>query len=256
MDGTRDIRGTPCGEGRPAPTRRGFLAGAWAAVPVLFAVGPFGVIFGTVAMEAGFDLIQTMSMTVLVIAGASQIASIQVLSDQGSALVAILTGAVVNLRMAMYSASIAVHWRGLPMLWRVAAAFFLHDQTFALSLTRYRARPDESLSDRVGFYFGIGIATVTVWIACTYLGAVVGSRIPPGWGVEFAAPATFVAVVAPMIRGTANVVAAVVAAILSVVLAGLPGGLGLIAATSAGIASGMAATRIWPPHPPGGPGHG
>ena len=254
MAGAGDI--AEGGRATGAPSRRGFLAGAWAAVPVLFAVGPFGIIFGTIATEAGFDLVQTMTMTALVIAGASQIAAIQVLADEGSALLAIFTGAVVNLRMAMYSASIAVHWEGAPMLWRVPAAFFLHDQTFALSLARYRARPGEPLSDRLGFYFGIGIATVTVWIACSYLGAVVGSRIPSGWGVEFAAPATFVAVVAPMLRGTPTIAAAVTSAVLAVALAGLPGGLGLVAATTGGIAAGMAAARIRPPHPPGGPGDG
>lgn len=225
------------------PSRRGFLAGAWASVPVLFVLVPFGLIFGTVATEAGLDLTQTMAMTSLVIAGAAQLASLQVLVDGAGPLAAILTGTIVNLRMAMYSASLAVHWRELSMLWRVPAAFFLHDQSFAISLSRYKARPDEPLGDRVGFYFGIGATTVVFWIAATFAGALIGSRIPPGWGVEFAAPAVFIAVAAPMIRGTANVVAALVAATLAVLFHGLPGGLGLLAASACGIAAGMAARR-------------
>jgi len=228
---------------RVTPSRRGLLAGAWASLPVLLAVAPFGLIFGTLATEAGFDLLQTMTFTTMVVAGASQLAALQLLSDGAPALLAVLTGAVVNLRMAMYSAAIAVHWQGLGMAWRIPAAFFLHDQAFALSIARYRARPDESVADRAGYFFGIGITTVTVWIACSWLGAEIGARIPPGWGLGFAAPVCFIAVVAPMIRGTANVVAAVVSAVLAVVLTGLPGGTGLIVATAGGIAAGMATAR-------------
>ncbi|MCL5778182.1 AzlC family ABC transporter permease [Limibaculum sp. FT325] len=226
-----------------SPSRRGFLAGVWAALPVLLAVAPFGLIFGTLAAEAGFDLAQTMAFTSLVVAGASQLAALQLLSDGAPAIVAIITGAVVNLRMAMYSAAIAVHWQGLGMAWRIPAAFFLHDQAFALSLNRYRAHPGESVADRAGFYFGIGATTVTVWIAASWLGAEIGARIPEGWGLDFAAPACFIGVAAPMIRGTANVVAALTASVLAVLLAGLPGGAGLLVAAAAGIAAGMAAGR-------------
>lgn len=226
-----------------SPSRRGLIAGCWAALPVLLAVAPFGLIFGTLATEAGFGLVQTMAFTSLVVAGASQLAALQLLSDGAPALVAIIAGAVVNLRMAMYSAAIAVHWQGLRMAWRIPAAFFLHDQAFALSLNRYRARPDESVADRAGFYFGIGVTTVTVWIGASWLGAEIGTRIPAGWGLDFAAPACFIGVAAPMIRGTANVVAALTAGTLAVVLAGLPGGTGLIVAAAAGIAAGMIAGR-------------
>lgn len=228
---------------RVTPSRRGFIAGVWASLPVLLAVAPFGLIFGTLAAEAGFDLLQTMTFTSLVVAGASQLASLQLLSDGAPALIAVLTGAVVNLRMAMYSASIAVHWQGLGMAWRIPAAFFLHDQAFALSIARYRARPEESVADRAGFFFGIGVTTVSVWIACSWLGAEIGTRIPAGWGLDFAAPVCFIAVVAPMIRGTANVVAALTSAALAIAFAGLPGGTGLIVAAAAGIAAGMATAR-------------
>ena len=225
------------------PTRRGILAGIWVSLPVLLAVGPFGIIFGTLATEVGLSLDQTMVFTTLVVAGASQLAALQLMADGAPALIAILTGTVINLRMAMYSAAIAMHWRGLTMAWRVPAAFFLHDQAFALSMVRYATRPDEPMGDRLGFYLGIAVTTIPVWIGATWVGAVLGARIPDGWGLDFAAPICFIAVVAPMIRGTANVVAAATAATLAVALAWMPGGTGLIVATAAGIAAGMVAAR-------------
>ncbi|MEM7499780.1 MAG: AzlC family ABC transporter permease [Pseudomonadota bacterium] len=222
-----------------APSRRGFAAGLWASIPVWLAVVPFGVVFGTIAVEAGFSLTETMAYTVIVTAGASQLAALSVLEDGGPVMVAILTGAVVNLRMAMYSAALAVKWQGAGMLWRVPAAFFLHDQAFAVSMARY-ARQDEPLTDRLGFYFGVGVSTTSVWILATLGGALIGEGLPDRWGLEFAVPACFLAITAPLIRGTANVAAALTAAVLAVALAGLPHSLGLVAASAAGIAVGMA----------------
>jgi predicted branched-subunit amino acid permease len=229
-----------------APARRGFLTGLWASVPVWLAVVPFGVIFGTISREAGLGLFETMAYTVIVTAGASQLAALAVLSEGAPVFVALLTGAIVNLRMAMYSASLAVHWRDVAMLWRVPAAFFLHDQAFALSMARY-ARVEEPLSDRVGFYFGVGMGVTGVWFLATFAGATLGARIPESWGLDFAVPASFLAICAPLIRGTANVAAATAAAVLGILLAGLPNGLGLMAAAAGGIAAGMLAARAWPP---------
>ncbi|MEM6354898.1 MAG: AzlC family ABC transporter permease [Pseudomonadota bacterium] len=231
--------GQPRGSASGYPSRRGFIAGLWASVPVWMAVVPFGMIFGTIAIEAGFDLVETMAYTIIVTAGASQLAALSVLEDGGPVLVAILTGAVVNLRMAMYSASLAVHWQGASMLWRVPAAFFLHDQAFAVSMTRY-AKRDEPLSDRLGFYFGVGFSTTSVWILATLAGALIGEGLPDDLGLEFAVPACFLAITAPLIRGTANIAAAATAATLSILLLDLPHGLGLIIASAAGIAVGMA----------------
>lgn len=229
---------------RIAPTRRGFLAGAWAAVPMLLAVVPFGVIFGAIATEAGLDPVEAMAMTAIVVAGASQLAALQLMVDEAPALIAVLTGAVVNLRMAMYSASIAEHWQGVPMLWRVPAAYFLHDQAYALSLRRYREHPAEPLADKVGFYFGVGAVTVTTWIASSWVGVVVGRQVPPEWGLNFAVPVVFIAAVAPMIRGRANIAAAVVASVVALILDDLPYGLGLMVAAAAGIAAGMTTLHL------------
>ncbi|MEM9146529.1 MAG: AzlC family ABC transporter permease [Pseudomonadota bacterium] len=227
-----------------APTaaigRRGFRAGVLAALPVLFAVGPFGLIFGVVAAESGLDLVATMTMSVLVIAGASQLAALQVLNDGAPAFVAILTGTIVNLRMAMYSASLALHWQGAPLRVRALAALALHDQSYGLALQRYGAMPSESLPDRIGFFFGVGLPTSTLWVIMTLVGATLGDQLPDSIDLSFVVPVTFISIAAPLMRGRANAVAAFVAATLSVLLAGVPFSLGLMLGAAAGIAAGLA----------------
>ena len=218
---------------------RAFRMGTVASMPVWLAVGPFGAIFGAVATASGLDLVQTMGMTMVVAAGASQMAALQLMNDGAPALLAILTGAVVNLRMAMYSAALATAWPGAPLRTRALAAFFLHDQAFALSMRRYAEQPADPLPVRLGFYFGVGVSTILLWFAATLIGALFGAQVPPSWGLEFAVPITFIAVTAPLLRNLAHVAAALVAAVLSLVAAPLPFGLGLVVAAAAAIATGV-----------------
>lgn len=215
-------------------------AGAAASLPVLLAVIPFGLIYGVLAAEAGLDPLQAMAMTTVVIAGASQFAALQLMTEQAPALIAVLTGAVVNLRMAMYSAAIAAEWRGAPLWARALAAYTLHDQAFALATRRYQERPDEPLPDKVGFFLGVGFTTCAAWVAASAVGLALGARAPEAWALDFAVPITFLAIFAPMLRSLAHVAAALSAAVLSALLAGLPLQAGMIIAALVGVCVGTA----------------
>lgn len=221
------------------PSRRGFVAGLWATIPMLFAVVPFGLIFGALAVDVGLTPTETLAMSGAVIAGAAQLAALQLMVEDAPALVAILTGAVVNLRNAMYSASLATHLERAGMRWRIPLAYFIFDQSYALSLRRYGEHPEESLGDKLGFFFGVGVFTASVWFVTCAIGIFIGGRIPPEWSLEFVVPVVFLALAAPMIRGRAHVVAAVVASFVAFIAAGLPYGSGLMIGSVLGIAAGM-----------------
>ncbi|MEM9094617.1 MAG: AzlC family ABC transporter permease [Neomegalonema sp.] len=223
---------------------RGFWDGVVASLPVMLAVGPFGMIFGVIATEAGLNLLETMAMTTIVIAGASQLAALQLMTDNAPVALAILTGAVVNLRMAMYSAAIASQWRGAPLWARAFAAYFLHDQSFALSMRRYAEQPAEPQPGKIAFFFGVGVTTVIVWVGASYVGALAGSMAPPEWRLDFAVPVTFIAAVAPLLRSAPQLAAAMTAIVASLVLAPLPFNLGLIVASALGIAAGATLETI------------
>jgi predicted branched-subunit amino acid permease len=221
-----------------------FRRGAIDSLPVWLAIVPFGMIFGVVATAAGLDLIQVMGMTVVVAAGASQLAVLQLMVDDAPALLAIVTGAIVNLRMAMYSASLAVNWPSATLTQRLVAGYFLHDQSFAFSMRREREKPDEPGAFKLAYFLGVGVSTLSVWFIATYVGAVFGAGIPASWGMEFAIPVTFIAVTAPLLGTPSHAACAAVASLLAVLGAGLPGGLGLVLATCGGIATGLVVERV------------
>ena len=108
----------------PAPSLSSFYwQGLRAGAPFFLVIGPFGLLFGVLAAEAGLNLFETLSFSVVVIAGAAQFTALQLLQDQAPTLVVLASALAVNLRMAMYSASITPHLGGLP-LWKRAIAWW------------------------------------------------------------------------------------------------------------------------------------
>jgi 4-azaleucine resistance transporter AzlC len=205
---------------------QGFRAG----IPFIIVVGPFGLLFGVVATEVGLDTIQTMAMTVLVIAGAAQFAAVQLLAENAPALVIIITGIAVNLRMAMYSASIAPHI-GKSAIWqRILMAYFLVDQSYAVSVLKYESEPELNLSQKVAYFFGSMTPIAPIWYASTYVGIKAGSAIPQEYALDFAIPITFLALVGPNLRSFPHMAAALVSVCVSLLLIDLPYNLWLIIA--------------------------
>ena len=224
----------------PSETLTAFRRGAAESLPMQLATVPFGLIFGAVAIQAGLDVGQTLGMTTIVVAGAAQLAAIQLMAEAAPAWLAILTGAVINLRLAMYSASIAACWPGASLRERAVAAFLLHDQAYALSMRRYAERPGEDTPARLAYFRGVAISTILFWFAGCLAGVALGAGLPPAWRLDFAAPITFLALVAPLLRSAPHLAAAGAAGAAAVALAFLPLNLGLVVAGAAGVAAGAA----------------
>lgn len=215
---------------------QGFKAGA----PFVLVIAPFGLLFGVVSAEAGLDIVQTMAMTVLVIAGASQFAAVQLLTDHAPTFVVILTGLAVNMRMAMYSASLTPHL-GKAKLWkRVMVAYFLVDQNYAVAISEFEKNPARPLSDKLAYFFGAVSPLAPLWYLFTYIGAVAGAAIPPEYALDFAVPITFIAIVAPALRSLPHIAAAFVSVAAALALAWVPYNAGLMLAALLAMATGAA----------------
>ena len=214
--------------------RHGFLQ----ALPFVLVLLPVGMLFGVVATDAGLDLPQVMGFTVLVLAGASQFTAVQLMTDHAPALVVIVSAIAVNLRMAMYSASL-VPWLGAaPARDRAWIAYVLIDQTYALSMQHYERNPRLSIPQRLGYFLGAALATCVPWLFATLLGVWLGQAIPESWALDFALPITFIALFAPALRSLPHLVAALVAVTGALVFAFLPSGLGLFVTAPLAMAAG------------------
>lgn len=215
-----------------------FLHGMVQSLPFLIVIIPFAILFGVVALEAGMDIAQIMGFSVLVLAGASQFTAVQLLSDNVPVLLVILSGLAVNLRMAMYSASLVPWLRGASGTQKAWIAYMLIDQSYAMSIQHYERHPRLSLQQRLAYFFGAAFALCIPWMVASWVGATVGQAIPDDIALDFAMPITFLAMIAPMLRTPAHLAACFVAVVSALVFAGLPSGLGLLIAAPLGMAAG------------------
>ena len=223
--------------------RRTFLKGVRDGAPFLLVVGPFAMLFGVVATEAGLKVYEALTFSIAVIAGAAQFASLQLLRDGAPVIVALVSALAVNLRMAMYSASLTPYIGAAPLWQRALAAYFLVDQSYACCVTAYEENRDWTVGQRMAYFFGVILPICPFWYIMTIVGALVGSAIPPELALDFALPITFVAMVAPMLRTLAHMAACATAIALSLIFAGLPYNFGLLIAAVAGMMVGAAVEK-------------
>nr|WP_321511855.1 AzlC family ABC transporter permease [uncultured Celeribacter sp.] len=227
-----------------SPAARQFLKGIKDGLPFHIVLWPFAAIFGAIAMQAGLNLVEVMGMSVLVIAGSAQLAALQLMSDNAPTLIVIATALAVNLRMGMYSASITPHIGKSSLLTRAFAAYMLYDQPYALSTIKFEQEPELSVSEKLGYFFGVAIPLGIGWYIMTFTGAVLGEKIPTDLGVDFAVPITFLAVVAPMLKTLAHLASALTSVVLVLLLGFMPFGSGLLVAAAVALVVG-AQVELW-----------
>lgn len=215
--------------------------GLRAITPLVMGIVPFAMVCGAAAIAAGLTPWQTIAMNVIVFAGSAQVTTIQLLAGGAPALVIISTGAIVNLRFMMYSASLGHHLRELSRPWQMLLAYLITDQSYALAIIRYM-QPGER-RHRHWFVLGISGAIWLCWQSASVAGILLGRLIPPDWPLDFIVPLTFIAIVVPLLSSRAMLCAALAGGAASVLLV-LPLKLNLIAAALIGIVAGMACERI------------
>jgi 4-azaleucine resistance transporter AzlC len=214
-----------------------FRRGVRDMTPLLIGIAPFGAVAGIAAINAGLSLLQALGMSVIVFAGAAQLAALELINQGAPMSVVVVTAVVINLRMLMYSASIAPHFQSYGARVKAGLAYLLTDQAYALSISRYRS--GETL-DRLAYYVGAGLSLWIVWQITTVLGALAQAGIPDALGLEFAVPLVFLALLVPAMEDGPTTVAGLLGGTIAVVAAGLPLNLGLLAGATAGIAAGLA----------------
>ncbi len=188
------------GDGGPPPTWSldGVRAGIVTIMPALPGVAVFGMAFGALAAQRGLTLFEALTMSGVVFAGVSQIASMEIWSPSITpVLIATLafTTFVINLRMVLMGGSMRPWLGNAPALQAYPALYVLTDSNWVASL-RYRR---EGGAD-VGFLFGGGFIIWCTFVTSTGIGQTFGRLLhdPKPYGIDLILPLYFVALLAPM----------------------------------------------------------
>ncbi|MCB9109960.1 MAG: AzlC family ABC transporter permease [Anaerolineales bacterium] len=213
-----------------------FVAGVRGSLPILIGVIPFAMISGVAAVSVGLTFFEAMGMSVVVFAGASQLAVFQLMSAGSPWIIMVLTAWIINLRFTMYSATLAPHLQKLSNWRKALLAYMLSDQAFGVSMSRFVSAEDKI--DHRWYYFGTALTIWVTWQISALIGALLGPLVPASWGFDFAFPLSFMALMFTALRDRPTVIAALAGGFVAVLAKGLPYNLGLVLAISIGIAAG------------------
>lgn len=165
------------------------------ATSVGIATGMYGISFGALAVAAGFGIVQTQVLSLLLFTGGSQFAIAGVIGAGGSAGAAIATSTLLGARNGLYGLQTSRFldvrgWR------RLGAAHLTIDESTAVGLAQ-----EAPAERRLGFW-ATGLSVFVWWNALTLVGAIIGNAVgdPARWGLDAAAPAAFVALLWPRLR--------------------------------------------------------
>jgi predicted branched-subunit amino acid permease len=186
---------------------------------MLIGVIPFGLVAGATPVATGLGGDVSIGLSTIVFAGASQLAAADALADGASAAVAVIAACTINLRLMLYSASLAPFLAAVPLRTRLLMGYLLTDQAYAVSITRWTREADveatggppaPGLDHRLPYYFGAALLLWGNWQICTILGVLVGSALPDSLPLDFAIPLVFLVLLVPAITSRPSAVAAIV----------------------------------------------
>jgi 4-azaleucine resistance transporter AzlC len=221
-----------------------------AVLPLVLSAIPFGILYGALAMEAKLSPGAAIAMSMFVFAGSSQFVGANLVRNLAPVPVIVLTTFVVNLRHALYSATLAPYLKHLGQKWLLPLGFLLTDEAFAVTISRFEGEHGDS-PYRHWYMFGAELAMYLNWQACTIIGVLAGSLMgdTAGLGLDFAMSVTFIGIVVPLIRNRPMVVAAVVAGVVALLTFQLENKVGLMLSAAAGITAGYISEVMSPESP-------
>ena len=178
---------------RAATANSYFFRGLRDSFPFVFVAGPFGLLFGALAVDAGFSPLEAMAMSALVFAGASQMVGLELYGGAVVPWLVVLSIFAVNFRHVLYSAAVGpklAHW---PWWQRAAGFFFLTDPQFAE--TERHGEFGETVT--FAWYMGAALTIYSAWVAEAWAGALFGKLIPDphALGLDFMLPLYFLGMV-------------------------------------------------------------
>jgi 4-azaleucine resistance transporter AzlC len=185
-----------------------------------------------------------MAMSAIVFAGSAQFIAVGLLAAGTGWPFIVLTTFVVNLRHALYSATLSPYVKRLPQRWQIPLAFWLTDETFVVVANRYNQ--GDNLPHLRWYYLGSAVFMYTNWQFCTFLGLTIGQLIPnaAAWGLDFAMIVTFIGMVIPYLKDRPMVASVVVSGVVALLAFPMPNQLGLIVAALTGIGAGIAVEAL------------
>lgn len=162
-------------------------------MPVMVAAGPFGILFGVIAVENGLSAGEAVLMSATIYGGASQMVGIELFGQTIAPWLVVFSIFAVNFRHVLYSAAVGRLLGGWPAWKQALAFFFLIDPQYAEAEREREA----GRKLRFAWYLGMALPIYAAWIAEAFIGASFGRLLPDthALGLDFLLPIYFLGLV-------------------------------------------------------------
>ena len=227
---------------RKKAIRLALLKGATDILPLSLAVLPWGVLFGSLAIQRGFSWFEAQLFSAIIFGGAVQIVTVELMAENTPLLVVLFSAFVISSRHFLYGLALRERLSKQSAAWRVGLGFLLTDELFSLSGTKKAYQTQF----RLYCALGAGGSFYIAWNIWTALGIFAGTWLPDltQLGLDFAIAATFIALVVPEIKSKSILICVMISALSSIVLSIYGQELALITAAIIGMVSGFWAQKL------------
>ncbi len=171
-----------------------FLSGAVAMLPLCVAVIPWGILAGSMAVQAGLTFWQAVGMSAVIFAGAAQLVTLSLLMSGSSVMTILLTVMVITAQHLIYGLTLRPTIAPLKARYRLLLGFLLTDELFALAIAAKTRLT-------TAYLLGAGLTFYLCWVVCSLAGVMMANAIPhlDRYHLDFSIVATFITLVVPMV---------------------------------------------------------
>lgn len=207
--------------------------------PGLLAMAAWGLVTGLAMVESGLSPLLAVGMSLLVYAGAAQLASLPLLAA-GAPLALIWASAlVINLRFSIFAMG-QQRWMSLmPRAQRLLHGYFTTDILAVLSAQR--AQAGWSSASVIRYFRAGAMLCWLVWQSASMLGIFLASHLPREQGLRVLPALAILALLLPMIQSRPALLCVLVSAGSALALRGLPLNIGLFLSILLGVSAAVLA---------------
>lgn len=223
-----------------------FKEGLKDGIPICLGYFSVSFAYGMTAVLAGLPLWAAVLISLTNLTSAGQVAGTNLILASGAYMEIMMTTLIINIRYFLMSLSVSQKVEaGMPVRKRLAIAFGITDEIFAVSVQR---KQDLTAS----YMAGLILTPLLGWVGGTFLGGAITSLMPDSvaTALNIALYGMFIAIVVPAAKKQKAVLFTVIFAIVLSVLftyvplfSGLSGGWGIIVIT---VAVSAAAAALFP----------
>lgn len=154
----------------PMTESRAFLNGVIKILPLCFAVLPWGLLAGSMAIQAGLTTMQAIAMSALVFAGAAQLMTLGLVMAGTPALTIIISVFLITTQHYLYALYLREDISKQPLKNRLMLGFLLTDELFAVSIKKQQ--------HYIHYLLGAGLCFYLCWVLFSACGVFLASAVP------------------------------------------------------------------------------